>query len=55
MEGLNVKDGRFVNDRLPGETGIAQAARYRKMVKRSEKVSMIADGIELSNMRGRTM
>lgn len=51
MEGLNVKDGRLINDRLPGETGIAQAARYRQMVKRSEKISMIADAINLADMR----
>jgi len=51
MDGLNIKSGRLVNDRLPGETGIAQAARYCKMKKRSEKISMLADAIELSNMR----
>jgi len=51
MDGLNIKYGRLVNDRLPGETGIAQAARYRQMKKRSEKISMIADAIDVSNMR----
>ncbi len=51
MDGLNIKDGRLVNDRLPCETGIAQAARYRQMKKRSEKISMIADAINLADMR----
>jgi hypothetical protein len=51
MHGLKVKDGRLVNERLPGETGIAQAARYCKMKKRSEKISMIADAINLADMR----
>jgi hypothetical protein len=51
MDGLNIKGGRLVNDRLPGETGIAQAARYCKMKKRSEKISMIADAIDVANMR----
>ena len=51
MEGLNIKDGRLVNDCLQGETGIAQAARYCKMKKRSEKISMLADAIEVADMR----
>ena len=51
MDGLNIKNGRLVNDRLPGETGIAQAARYCKMKKRSEKISMLADAINLADMR----
>jgi len=55
MDGLNIKDGRLVNDRLPGETGIAQAARYCKMKKRSEKIGMIAEAINLADMRERNM
>ncbi len=55
MDGLNIKDGRLVNDRLPGETGIAQAARYRQMKKRSEKIGMLADAINLADMRERDM
>jgi len=51
MDGLNIKDGRLVNDRLPVETGIAQAARYRKMKTRSENIRKIADALNLADMR----
>ena len=50
-EGLTVKDGRLINDRPVGESGIAQAARLRRNVKRGNQASIIAEGIELSEMR----
>ena len=49
--GLNVKNGRLMNDREDGETGIAQAARYRKQMKKQYKIDCIADGIERAEMR----
>jgi hypothetical protein len=51
MDGLTIKDGRLINNRPDGETGIAMAARLRRNVKRMEKISMIADGIEAAEMR----
>jgi len=50
-EGLTVKDGRLVNNRPVGETGIAEAARLRRSVKRMNKVSIIAEGVEIAEMR----
>ena len=47
MDGLRVKNGRLINDRPVGETGIAEMARLRKSVRRSEKINMIADGFAL--------
>ena len=47
MDGLIIKNGRLVNDRPIGETGIAEMARLRKSVVRSGKINMIADGISL--------
>ena len=49
--GLYVKDGRLMNDRMDGETGIAQAAMYRKQMKKQYKIDCIADGIERAKMR----
>ena len=46
--GLYVKDGRLINDRADGETGIAQAARIRRSVKNDRKINRIAEGIELA-------
>jgi len=51
MGGLTVKDGRLINDREPGVTGIAKAASLKKMMHRAKKVDMIADGIELAEGR----
>jgi hypothetical protein len=51
MGGLLVKDGRLINDRPTGVTGIAQATQVAKSIKRMRKVDMIADGIELSEAR----
>jgi hypothetical protein len=51
MGGLTVKDGRLVNDRPMGVTGISEAAMIRKSIHNREKVDMIADGIELAEGR----
>ena len=49
MGGLRVEDGRLVNDREDGVTGIAKAANVKQMMKRAKKVDMIADGISLAD------
>ena len=51
LHGLSVKDGRLINDRFDGETGIAHAARIRKMEHRARKANVIAEGIELAEAR----
>jgi|TARA_R110000803_G_scaffold46013_2_gene96635 hypothetical protein len=51
MGGLEVKDGRLINDRRDGVSGIQQAANVSKMMHRAKKVDMIADGIELAEGR----
>ena len=51
MDGLIVKNGRLINTRRDGETGIAEAARLRADMKGSKVVRNIADGIELSEDR----
>lgn len=48
MGGLTVKDGRLINDRPCGVSGIQQAVNVRKTLHRAKKVNMIADGIELA-------
>ena len=51
MGGLTVKDGRLINDRPTGMSGIEQASKTKKMMHRAKKVDMIADGIELAEGR----
>jgi hypothetical protein len=51
MDGLTVKNGRLVNERPNGVTGIQQAADIKKTMKRAKKISMIADAINLADAR----
>tara|TARA_B110000908_G_C9858315_1_gene272977 strand:+ start:90 stop:311 length:222 start_codon:yes stop_codon:yes gene_type:complete len=51
VNGLYVKDGRLINERPDGETGIAQASRLRQMMKKQNNIDSIADGIERAEMR----
>jgi len=51
MDGLRIKDGRLINDRPSSESGLAKLCRLKKDIKRSEKVSMIAQGVELAEMK----
>lgn len=46
--GLTVKNGRLVNERPAGISGIQQAANIKRTIDRSRKVDMIADGINLA-------
>ena len=51
VNGVFVKDGRLINARPNGKSGIEQAAELRKMVKHNKKVDIIAEGIERAEMR----
>jgi len=46
MDGLTIKNGRLVNERPIGMTGIQQAANMKRIIKEDRKIKMIADGIE---------
>jgi hypothetical protein len=48
--GLTVKEGRLINNRPDGCTGIAQMAKLRKEAKREEKIGMIAEGYSRGEM-----
>lgn len=48
VRGLYVKDGRLINDRPDGETGIAKAASIKRAVDNDRKVNIIAEAIELA-------
>lgn len=53
--GLDVKNGRLINNRPCGMTGIAEAAASKKAMKRMDKVEMIASGVSMGNMRSEMM
>ena len=46
--GLHVENGRLINERADGESGIAAAARIKRSIKHDRKVNEIAEGIELA-------
>tara|TARA_Y100000385_G_C12857093_1_gene535626 strand:- start:604 stop:795 length:192 start_codon:yes stop_codon:yes gene_type:complete len=51
MDGLKIKDGRLMNDRPIGISGISQAAMLRKQNKQRSLTQDIALGIELADDR----
>ena len=51
VDGLYVKNGRLINGRANGMTGIQQAANIKRIIDEDRKIKMIADGIERSEMR----
>ncbi len=51
VDGLYVKNGRLINGRPNGMTGIQQAANIKRIIDEDRKIKMIADGIERSEMR----
>ncbi len=54
MNGLKMKDGRLINDRPVGMTGLAQASMLRKQNKQRSLTQDIALGIELADDRKST-
>ena len=51
VDGLEVQEGRLINNRPPGMSGIEQAASIRRAVKNDKKINMIAEGIQLAEDR----
>tara|TARA_R100000935_G_scaffold53425_1_gene81294 strand:+ start:592 stop:807 length:216 start_codon:yes stop_codon:yes gene_type:complete len=51
VNGLYVKDGRLINARPNGISGIEEASMYRQQMKKQYKIDCIADGIERAKMR----
>jgi len=49
--GLTVNKGMLINNRPDGQTGIQQAAQAKKVVKKIEKVQMMAEAVYLGNIR----
>lgn len=51
MKGLKVKNGRLINERPDGMSGISYAAKLRKENNSRSMTQNIADGIELAKNR----
>jgi hypothetical protein len=50
FDGLTMKNGRLINNRPDGQTGIAQASDVRRAMKRAEKISIVAKGTAMGEM-----
>jgi hypothetical protein len=50
FDGLTMKNGRLINNRPDGQTGIAQASDIRRAMKRAEKISIVAKGTSMGEM-----
>jgi len=48
IDGLYVKDGRLINDRRDGMTGIAKAAATKRAVENDRKINLMAEAIQLA-------
>ena len=53
--GLTVNKGMLINNRPDGQTGIQQAATAKKVVKKMEKVQMMAEAVFLGNIKSEMM
>lgn len=51
VEGLYVQNGRLINGRPNGMSGIEEASMYRQQMKKQYKIDTIADGIERAKTR----
>lgn len=55
MSGLTMKNGRLINERPCGVTGIQQAIDLRKMMKREQKIEMMVEADVRASMREKMM
>lgn len=49
--GLTIKNGRLINERPNGMTGIQQAAMIRKEMKKAEKTEMYANAVAIGMVK----
>ena len=46
--GLQIKDGRLINERPDGMTGLQRAASMKRAIDNDKKINMIAEAIQLA-------
>lgn len=51
MSGLTMKNGRMINERPCGVTGIQQAVDLKKAMKREQKIEMMVEADVRASMR----
>jgi len=48
---LTVKNGRLINNRPNGITGIQQAAEIKKAMKKADKIEMMAQAVAIGTIK----
>jgi len=48
VDGLMIKNGRLINDRVDGMTGLQRASSMKRAVDNDKKINMIAEAIQLA-------
>ena len=48
MDGLTIKNGRLINNRRDGESGLERMSRLKRAYANERKINQIAEGMELS-------
>lgn len=54
-DGLTIRNGRLINDRPDGMTGIQKLCETKKMVKREQKIEMMVEADVRASMREKMM
>jgi tryptophan synthase alpha subunit len=54
-DGLTIKNGRLVNDRPNGTTGIQEAAQVRVALKKAKKLEMYSEAVSLGIQKAKNV
>jgi hypothetical protein len=54
-DGLTIKNGRLINDRPNGVTGIQEALNIKKTLKKAEKLEMYSEAVSLGIQKAKNV
>lgn len=54
-DGLTIKNGRLINDRPTGTTGIQEAAQIKSAAKKAEKLQMYSEAVSLGIQKAKNV
>jgi tryptophan synthase alpha subunit len=54
-DGLTIKNGRLINDRPTGTTGIQEAAQVKQSLKKAKKLEMYSEAVSLGIQKAKNV
>lgn len=54
-DGLTIKNGRLINDRPTGTTGIQEAAQIKSKLKKASKLEMYSEAVSLGIQKAKNV